>query len=316
MIKVSIIIPVYNSEKYLPKCLDSVCNQTLKDIEIICVNDCSPDGSLAILQEYAKSDNRIKLINFTENKGASAARNAGIRTARGEYIGFVDSDDFVDWNFYEKLYTKAKETDADAVKGNVYDCDENGENPTLTDFYNMNDKIRKNKAYFYYGFTSAIYKTAFIRKYDINFPVGVSHFEDPYFSMKACFYYNKVEIVKDAKYFYTKRKDSACSLYTKEKGVESFLVGIKMIFDMMNKVQCSKEDYLIYFNFLMERIVPFCKSVHYTNIVTKKIINTMSYMIENAKVSVSDILTTYFLTQKENLILQNMKLLRMQKGKK
>lgn len=316
MPKVSVIIPVHNTEKYLTKCLESVCNQTLTDIEIICINDCSTDNSSEILQEYAKKDSRIKIIDFKENKGAAAARNAGIDAAAGEYIGFVDSDDYVDLDFYKKLYIKAKETDADAVKGNVYDCDDNGDNPTLTDFYNMNDKIRKNKAYFYYGFTSAIYKTAFIRKYNINFPVGVSHFEDPYFSMKACFYYNKVEIVKDAKYFYIRRKDSACSLYAKENGVKSFLDGIKMIFDMMNKVQCSREDYLIYLNFLMERIVPFCKSVHYTNIVTKKVIDTLFYMIANAKVPIGEILTTYFLTQKENQILQNMKLLRMHKRKK
>ena len=96
MPKVSVIIPIYNTEKYLRKCLDSVCNQTLSDIEIICVNDCSTDNSLEILEEYASKDNRIKLIDFKENKGAAVARNAGIDEAKGEYIGFVDSDDFVD----------------------------------------------------------------------------------------------------------------------------------------------------------------------------------------------------------------------------
>ena len=90
MCKISVIVPVYNVAPYLPKCLDSICNQTLKDIEIICVNDCSTDSSFEILKEYSQKDSRIKLIDFKENKGVSAARNAGIKTAHGEYIGFVD----------------------------------------------------------------------------------------------------------------------------------------------------------------------------------------------------------------------------------
>lgn len=120
MPKVSVIIPVYNTEKFLRKCLDSVCNQTLQDIEIICINDCSTDGSLEILREYAGKDNRIKLIELLENCGAAKARNIGIDIAEGEYLGFVDSDDFIDLDFYKKLYGKAKETDADAVKGKLY----------------------------------------------------------------------------------------------------------------------------------------------------------------------------------------------------
>ena len=107
-VKVSVIIPVYNTEKYLEKCLYSVCNQTLSDIEIICINDCSTDNSREILNKYAADDERIKIINFEENKGAAAARNAGIDAATGEYIGFVDSDDYPDLDFYEKLYNKAE----------------------------------------------------------------------------------------------------------------------------------------------------------------------------------------------------------------
>ena len=95
MAKVSIIIPVYNVESYLRRCLDSVVNQTLKDIEIILVNDGSTDGSLAICEEYAKNDDRIKIIT-RKNGGLSAARNTGLDNATSEYIGFIDSDDWVD----------------------------------------------------------------------------------------------------------------------------------------------------------------------------------------------------------------------------
>ena len=93
MPKVSVIIPVYNTEKYLRECLASVVNQTLKDIEIICINDGSTDNSLQILKKYAKHDNRIKIID-KENGGISTVRNKGLQTATGEYIGFVDAHSF------------------------------------------------------------------------------------------------------------------------------------------------------------------------------------------------------------------------------
>ncbi len=107
MTKVSIIVPVYNTEKYLRKCLISLVNQTLHDIEIICVNDGSTDNSLAVLNEFAKKDARIKVID-KENEGQSAARNLAIQQAQGEFLGFVDSDDWVDLKYFEELYNTAK----------------------------------------------------------------------------------------------------------------------------------------------------------------------------------------------------------------
>ncbi|MDQ5983569.1 MAG: Undecaprenyl-phosphate 4-deoxy-4-formamido-L-arabinose transferase [Eubacteriales bacterium SKADARSKE-1] len=113
--KVSIIIPVYNVEPYLQECMDSIVNQTLKDIEIICIDDCSTDNSFNILNEYAKSDNRIKLIKQTKNQGAYVARNLGLKIATGEYIGFVDPDDYIEPNTYEMSYVRAKKDNADIV---------------------------------------------------------------------------------------------------------------------------------------------------------------------------------------------------------
>lgn len=107
---VSIIIPVYNVEKYLPRCLDSIINQTYTQLEIICVNDGSPDNSSAILEEYAKKDNRVKIIN-QENKGLSGARNTGIEAATGEYIVFLDSDDWMDEEALEAAVAKAENAD-------------------------------------------------------------------------------------------------------------------------------------------------------------------------------------------------------------
>lgn len=117
--KVSVIITVYNAERYLRKCLDSIVNQTLKDIEIICVDDQSSDKSLSILEEYAKKDNRIRVLT-QDNAGAGAARNLGIRCAKGEYLSILDSDDFFELNMLEKAYLQAKTDNSDMV---VFSCD-------------------------------------------------------------------------------------------------------------------------------------------------------------------------------------------------
>ena len=114
MPRVSVIIPVYNVEAYLRQCLDSVVNQTLRDIEIICVDDGSTDGSAAILAEYAAKDARVKVISRVRSN-AGAARNAGMAVATGEYLGFVDSDDWCELVLFEKAYAKAKADDADVV---------------------------------------------------------------------------------------------------------------------------------------------------------------------------------------------------------
>lgn len=103
IIKVSIVIPVYNVESYLEECMESVINQSLDDIEIICINDGSTDSSLKILERYESKYNNIIVIN-QENKGLSASRNIGIRKARGKYIYFLDSDDFINIKSMEKCY--------------------------------------------------------------------------------------------------------------------------------------------------------------------------------------------------------------------
>ena len=120
MIKVSVIIPVYNVKPYLKQCMDSVVGQTLRDIEIICVDDESTDGSLKILQEYAEKDTRIQIIR-QKNAGAGAARNNGMRHATGKYLSFLDSDDFFEMDMLEKAYEKAERDQADFV---VYKSDQ------------------------------------------------------------------------------------------------------------------------------------------------------------------------------------------------
>ncbi|MCQ2735177.1 MAG: glycosyltransferase [Alphaproteobacteria bacterium] len=114
MVKVSVIVPVYNTAKYLQCCLDSIIGQTLRDIEIVCVNDGSTDESLKILQEYMENDSRIKIIS-QKNQGLSAARNAGLKIASADYISFVDSDDFIHPEFLEQLYNAIQKTKCDVA---------------------------------------------------------------------------------------------------------------------------------------------------------------------------------------------------------
>lgn len=114
--KISVIVPVYNAEKYLNQCIDSICQQTLKDIEIILVDDASTDGSLAILENYARSDCRVRIIQNTHiGEGAASARNAGLAVAQGEYLSFLDADDYFALDMLEKTYQRATETNADVV---------------------------------------------------------------------------------------------------------------------------------------------------------------------------------------------------------
>ena len=166
MPKVSIIIPVYNAQNYLKRCLDSVCNQTLKDIEIICINDCSTDNSLKILKEYANKDQRIQIINCTQNRGESVARNAGLNIAVGEYLGFVDNDDTIDLDFYEKLYTIAKSNNSDIVKGN---CCYITNSIKIVPDDNKIIQTTQNKMRFTTHWWTAIYRHSIIEKHKIRF---------------------------------------------------------------------------------------------------------------------------------------------------
>lgn len=120
MPKVSVIIPVYNVEPYLKQCLESVVGQTLREIEIICVNDSSTDGSLLILEDYQRKDKRIQIIT-QKNAGAGAARNKGLRMAKGKYLSFLDSDDFFETDMLEKAYDMAEQVQADFI---VYESDQ------------------------------------------------------------------------------------------------------------------------------------------------------------------------------------------------
>ena len=211
MPKVSIIVPVYNVEKYLERSLNSLINQTLKDIEIICVNDGSKDNSPKILEEYSKKDNRIIVIN-QENAGVSVARNSGMKIAKGQYIGFVDSDDWVDLDYYEKLYNTASTNDTDIAVGGIIRVTGikkkkflNFEKETLTDNANLKFELCDvpEKSYVW----NKIYKTEKLKEIGLEFEKGI-FYEDCIFTPQALFYLGKIVTVPNIYYYYLRRGNS------------------------------------------------------------------------------------------------------------
>lgn len=211
MAKVSIIVPVYNVKKYLRKCLDSLINQTLKDIEIICINDGSTDKSLEILEEYKNRDSRIILLN-QENSGQSVARNRGIEIAKGEYLGFVDPDDWIDLDYYEKLYNAASTNNTDIAVGGIIRVTGikkkkflNFEKETITDNTNLKFELCDvpEKSYVW----NKIYKTEKLKEIGLEFEKGI-FYEDCIFTPQALFFLEKMVTVPNIYYYYLRRGNS------------------------------------------------------------------------------------------------------------
>lgn len=223
MAKISVVVPVYNVEKYLKECIDSIINQTLEDIEIICVNDGSTDSSLEILNDYAKKDSRIIVINKS-NSGYGHTMNMGLNAASGEYIGIIESDDFADKNMFEDLYKLAKEYDADIVKGDWYNywsknkfARKNNRISSAKTLKLTNSKQDKSLLRINPSVWSAIYKKEFLNKYNIRFleTPGASY-QDLAFSFKVFALAEKV-ILTDKAYLYYRQDNMNSSVKSKTK---------------------------------------------------------------------------------------------------
>lgn len=220
MVKVSVIIPVFNNEQYLKECLDSICNQTLSDIEIICVNDGSEDNSLQIIEEYKQKDNRIILIN-QDNMGQSSARNNGLKIATGEYIGFVDSDDYIDKDFYEKLYNSAALNNLDMAvagivrfKGIRRRCMLNFDDNILE--YNFNKKMKICRIPRQCYTVNKIYKRETLLENNLFFKEGM-YYEDIGFTIRALYFLNGLITVPGTYYNYRKNYNSIVKTISDKK---------------------------------------------------------------------------------------------------
>lgn len=205
MPKVSVIVPVYNVEQYLERCLESIVNQTLEDIEIILVNDGSKDGSIKICEKYAQNDSRIKIVT-RKNGGLAAARNTGLKHATGEYIGFIDSDDWIDLDYYEKLYNTAKKHDSDIAYTDFIRKGKNKHKKRMnfTDEVvstEILDKIKKCKNLTLGCVWNKIYRKELIFNNNLSFPEG-HVYEDGLFTMKSLYYANSVVSVPNTYYYY------------------------------------------------------------------------------------------------------------------
>tara|TARA_R110001583_G_scaffold167713_1_gene320514 strand:- start:143 stop:1174 length:1032 start_codon:yes stop_codon:yes gene_type:complete len=218
MIKVSIIIPVYNVAEYLNECINSLIHQTLKEIEFIFINDGSTDTCREIIESYQQKDSRILLIN-QENKGVSAARNAGISVAKGRYIGFVDGDDYVETTMFETMYKLGFENDLDIVISNFI-TEQNGlkinkrVNFSTNQVFCSKDIQKEIIPYFLRedGLNSCwnkLYKSDLIKGNSISFPIGVANGEDALFNLNCFNKATKVQFFNYRGYYYREVKGSA-----------------------------------------------------------------------------------------------------------
>ena len=240
--KVSVIIPVYNTAEFLPQCLDSVINQTLKDIEIICVNDGSTDNSLEILKEYAKKDNRIIVIN-QENQGLSCTRNNALKIAKGEYIQFLDSDDWLRKDALYLLYNKANKAQAEVVhfEGISYYTDTRKfEQPKglKIEYVQDIDKIYSNQEILEFILNIPIsaclffYKNEFIKENELTFPEKLC-FEDNYFVHRALSVVSHYVILKEILYNRTKHSQQITANW--DKHIYDYIKIIQLIIDFYIK---------------------------------------------------------------------------------
>jgi len=213
MTKVSVIIPIYNVEPYLAECLDSVGNQTLKDIEILCIDDCSTDESLKILTSYAECDSRIRILKNDIRKGAGASRNLGIGNASGEYLLFLDSDDWIDLNACKTLYDTARSNDLEITIMGVVRFREDGSaaSPKKIPQKRINTIVTGRDLLKSHDFDSSnsdkFWKRDFFVDNDLFNEEGVCY-EDLVTTCKALLIAKKVLIMDKSLYYYRCRQDS------------------------------------------------------------------------------------------------------------
>ena len=248
MCKVSILVPIYNVEKYLHQCLESVVNQTLKDIEIICINDGSTDNSLSIIKKFAEKDSRIKIID-KKNTGYGHSMNCGLKIAQGEYIGIVESDDFADLDMFETLYNTAKINEVEVIKSNYLRqvqekyvfAEYLNQQPYNKIFSPLVDNFKLLTCF--PNIWSGLYKREFLLENGIYFneTPGASY-QDVGFIFKVWFFAKKVFLIKDAFLHYrvdnpnasVKSKNKAFCIFDEFDEIKKFLVKQANVPDTFN----------------------------------------------------------------------------------
>lgn len=231
---ITVVVPIYNVEKYIKQCLDSLVNQTYKNLEIICVDDYGTDNSMDIVKEYANKDSRIKILKQSENRGQGEARNLGIDNASGEYIYFIDNDDFIDNDYIEKLVNVANRTNVDIVCNSAilkYFGDNNLKNKfikspreyDLNKVLNWDDKLLKTLPI---SACCKLYKTSMLKDNKIYFAGNRLKFEDFYFWYILKTKIRSIYIIFDSVYYYRQRENSTMSVnkYNKNDCFDSLYI--------------------------------------------------------------------------------------------
>ena len=246
-IKISVILPIYNSSKYLQQSLESVCNQSLKDIEILCIDDGSSDNSIDILNNFIKIDKRIQLIkNFHENAGA--ARNTGLHLAKGKYLSFLDADDYFEPSMLENAYTYANKNAADIVIFKYHITDENL--TIIKSNHGLNIKIKDkqtNLACYTLLDTSPnafnkLFRTDFIRKHGLQFQ-NLTTCNDIFFTRAAVAIAEKIFFLDENLLYYRTNINSISSKrYLDAENIFLEADAIRIFFDK-NKISYSKKDF-------------------------------------------------------------------------
>lgn len=250
--KLSVIIPVYNVEKYLRECLDSVINQNYTNLEIICINDGSTDDSLEILKEYEKIDKRIKIHN-QKNKGVSSARNKGMELSTGDYITFVDSDDYLDLNLYEKAMEIIVENNADIVNFNLIEQEKNGTEKKYTNLpfkIFINDSITAMQdERIFPAVWLKIFKRKFLIENNIFFAQDIYFGEDDLFRLKAFLISQKIITFPDVYYHYRYRNNSCTKIITTEERLINTIKRFKYLINFFQEHKFTQHNnFLINFS--------------------------------------------------------------------
>ena len=244
--KLSIIVPVYGVEKYIDKCLNSLVKQSLKEIEIIVVNDGTKDNSQKIIDKYVKKyPDKIKSY-IKENGGQGSARNYGLEKANGEYIGYVDSDDFVEKDMYKKLYNKAKENNYDIVVCGNYNVSEDYQNKNIDTFINNYNTDLENIFFGKMAVWNKIYKRDILIKNKLEFKEKV-WYEDLAFTLKAIMNSNTFAFIDEPLYDYLIREGSTMNNSNVQRNLEI----LDAFNDILSYIQHNKkEEYFSKIEFL------------------------------------------------------------------
>ena len=249
--KVSVIVPIYNVENFVEECLNSLKYQTLRDIEVILVNDGSTDNSIEKIKYLLDDCNHFKLIN-QENAGLSAARNKGLDYATGEYIAFVDSDDYVEPTFLEELYNAAIEDNLDIVMGG-YKKFQNNCYEEIKRNSNLYDKVMTGIDFLKSELKHSdyrmevwddLYKAEFLRKNNLKFKNGVLH-EDELFTPLALIKANRVKLTSSIKYNYRQRENSIMSNKPNINHINSYYIIINKLLNIFNDSSSTDIKYVI-----------------------------------------------------------------------